>query len=103
MLKPSIQITILFITFQFSKSISNPHSKDGAKTTKNIVKVTETEEGEKYSNDSINRTKESEADDAALQSSLTYGKVTKVNILNICAMIFYFCHVLKCDSLAVRD
>ena len=74
MLKSSIQITILFITFQFSKSISNPHSKDGVKTAKNIVKVTETEEGEKYSNDSINRTKESEADDAALKPSLTYGK-----------------------------
>ena len=74
MLKSSIQITILFISFQFSKSISNPHSKDGVKTAKNIVKVTENEEGEKYSNNSIIRTKESEADDAALKASLTYGK-----------------------------
>ena len=57
-----------------SKSISNPHSKDGVKTAKNIVKVTENEEGETYSNNSINRTKESEADDAALKPSLTYGK-----------------------------
>ena len=57
-----------------SKPISNPHSKNGVKTAKNIVKVIENEEGETYSNNSINRTKESEADDAALKPSLTYGK-----------------------------